>query len=198
MTRDGRRSRILAGEDGLAPAFRGPVNIEAEGNDSARIAEEAFQRGLAQGRSEAAADFEHQSRQLSRHLADSLKQLGEIEERIATEWKATVTELALAAASRIVRERIEADDPVAARALAEALDVLPAGGPIRARVHPDDLSSIGQDLEAAIESKKLELIGDAAISRGGCVVEGELGAVDATLETADAAIREAAAGEGGA
>lgn len=68
------------------------------------------------------------------------------------------------------------------RALAEARPL----GDLRIHLHPDDAALLGShwpEQQAAHLGQKLELVPDAHIRRGGCLVQGEHGSVDARLET---------------
>lgn len=69
-----------------------------------------------------------------------------------------------------------------ARALAEAKPL----GDLRVHVHPDDAAALGMrwpEQQTAQLGQHLELVPDPAIRRGGCLVEGDYGAVDARVET---------------
>jgi flagellar assembly protein FliH len=69
-----------------------------------------------------------------------------------------------------------------ARALAEAKPL----GDVRIHVNPDDAALLDTHwpVQQSIQlGQKLELLPDAAIRRGGCLVQGEYGAVDARIET---------------
>jgi flagellar assembly protein FliH len=86
----------------------------------------------------------------------------------------TVATLALAIARRLVGEDLEAH-PERVRALVlEALGRVRRATRARVRVHPSDAAQL-VDLDVAI-------VADAAIERGGCMVESEIGNVDARLE----------------
>lgn len=68
------------------------------------------------------------------------------------------------------------------RALGEAKPL----GNLRIHVHPDDaalLSPQWPEQQAARLNQHLELVADVSIRRGGCLVEGDYGAVDARVET---------------
>ncbi|MBP7690319.1 MAG: hypothetical protein KA764_00295 [Anaerolineales bacterium] len=69
-----------------------------------------------------------------------------------------------------------------ARALAEARPL----GDLRVHVHPDDATLLGPrwpEQQTSQLGQHLELVPDAAIRRGGCLVEGDFGVVDARVET---------------
>lgn len=68
------------------------------------------------------------------------------------------------------------------RALAEARPL----GNLRVHMHPDDAELLGAHWPTQVEhqmGQPLTLIADPAIRRGGCLIEGEHGTVDARLET---------------
>lgn len=68
------------------------------------------------------------------------------------------------------------------RALAEAKPL----GNLRIHVHPEDAALLDPhwpEQQAARLNQRLELIADASLRRGGCLVEGDYGAVDARVET---------------
>jgi flagellar assembly protein FliH len=190
-----RTSRIVEG----APDLPRPFTDDDQNVDAVDPIDEALARGraegLAEGERRAAEAHEQQLHAVRDEVAGALKELGELRVKLTREHKALMIELALEAASRIVRERIEADDPVAARALAEAVEALPSGETIQARLHPEDVEAVKRDLADLVAGRRIELLADQGISRGGCVVDSGAGRIDATLETADAEIRAAAAGE---
>ena len=103
-------------------------------------------------------------------------------------------ELALSAASRMLRDKIDQDDPIASRALQEAIAALPENGPIAARLHPEDIESVRRDLAREIDSGRIVLTADETLSRGGCIVTSDAGTIDATVETAITLAAEAATG----
>jgi flagellar assembly protein FliH len=68
------------------------------------------------------------------------------------------------------------------RALTEARTL----GSLRAHMHPDDAELLGEHWPTQVAhqmGQPLTLIADATIRRGGCLIEGEHGTVDARLET---------------
>ena len=107
--------------------------------------------------------------------------------------------LAMRMAEKIVGRAAKMDPEVLANIAAEALAAARARtGLVLLRVHPDDLSAIdtarpalAARMAAAVE---LRVVADAAVSRGGCVVETPVGRLDARLETQLAALEQAVFG----
>lgn len=94
-----------------------------------------------------------------------------------------VAALAVAVARRVVGEALEAR-PERVRALVrEALSRVRRASRVRVRVHPADAEALA-DLPA-------ELVPDEALARGDCVVDSDLGEVDARIEVRLEALRRA-------
>jgi flagellar assembly protein FliH len=49
-------------------------------------------------------------------------------------------------------------------------------------VHPDDLALVAAGAAELIADRGIRVVGDAQISRGGCLIESDIGLVDATIE----------------
>lgn len=66
----------------------------------------------------------------------------------------------------------------------EAIDALLASARhVTLRVHPDDQPLVALGTAEALAARGARIVADAAIARGGCSVEADIGAVDATLAT---------------
>jgi len=50
------------------------------------------------------------------------------------------------------------------------------------RLHPDDLALVTGAAADTIAARGTRLVGDATLARGGCLVESDIGLVDATIE----------------
>jgi flagellar assembly protein FliH len=186
------RIRCDAGE--LARPFADP-GVEAVPEDPAAAAyARGFADGLAAGRREVTDEMSSERVALAAKTGETIARLCALEASLTSRHEARLVDIALAAASRVARARIEEGDPVASRALREAMETLPAAARLEVRVNPADLEAVSQELAAEIERGRVEMIPDARIDRGGCVVDSTVGTVDATLGTAEAAVGAAARG----
>jgi type III secretion system HrpE/YscL family protein len=106
-----------------------------------------------------------------------------------------VVALAVEIARKIIHRELEVDPELAARLCTGALRQVALARAVTLRVSPDDLATVGsrsQALAAVLEEgASLKVVGDAAVGRGGCVVESDMGRIDARLETQLAAIERA-------
>ncbi len=202
---DRNRSRILDSAEvrspfpESAPRKVGPEELAAKRQRELEAKFEAgrkegFDKGFADGVAQATAKFEEQAAAMRSEMCAAVKQLVSLEEERLHEAARLLGDLALQAATQMLRQKIEDGDPVATRAIEEAIGVLPPGVSMRARVHPDDVDGANKDLDGEVSSGKLTLVGDASVTRGGCVIESDAGTVDATVETAVAAAADALTG----
>lgn len=190
-----RSSRISQPKEPPRRAFASaPVQTQEE------LLEAAYRRGLEegerQGRRAAEAEAADRLDEVRGSLAQALEGLAEAHREMLREGRDAMVRLALEAAGKMLRRAVEQEEPLAARALEEALEALPTHGNFSVRVHPDDLESIRESLGEQIDEREIRLEKDGTISRGGCTVvapaEAGAGSLDATIETAEASVREAA------
>jgi len=69
----------------------------------------------------------------------------------------------------------------------KAIESLKYQKEIRIRVNPDDLGFLKENKMQLYtmlgESKEIEIVEDALVGRGGCIIDTEIGTIDARLET---------------
>ena len=114
-------------------------------------------------------------------LVDSLAgQLEALQQQMAQALAATATELA----RQIVRSELVARPELIATIAQEAIDtLLLSARHITLRVHPDDHAFVAQGAADVLAARGARLLADPLMSRGGCLVESDIGVIDATLET---------------
>lgn len=147
-------------------------------DQAAEVTQQAHQAGLAAAEAES-----------SRLLLAARGVLDEVQtwrERLAAGSERQVLELVIDVARALFGEgwtlEPEALQAAFARALAEARPL----GDLRVHVHPDDAALLGPrwpEQQSSQIGQHLELVPDPVIRRGGCLVEGDYGAVDARVET---------------
>ncbi|MCS6915157.1 MAG: FliH/SctL family protein [Myxococcales bacterium] len=163
------------------------------------------ERLLAEARSEAEriraqAQSEGRERGLAA-VTELLVQARALSVRARQAAEADLRVLAVRIAERILGRELalhpDAVVDIAAEALAQA------GGPreVLLRVHPDDLKALERGrprlLARCSQAQAVQLRADPAVPRGGCIVETELGTVDARLQVQLQAIERALLGQEG-
>jgi flagellar assembly protein FliH len=114
-------------------------------------------------------------------------QLEALEQQMAQ----AVAQAAVMLARRVVRAEIEARPEQVAEAATQAVNaVLQSARHIRVLVHPDDHALVAAGAAEALQARGARLLAQPGIERGGCLVESDLGQIDARI---DARWRQAAA-----
>ena len=107
-------------------------------------------------------------------------QLDALQQDMAEALAATALNLA----RQIVRSELTAQPHTVAAVAQEALETLMLSARhITLRVHPDDQPLVAEGVGELLEARGARLIGDSGVARGGCVVESNIGVVDASIET---------------
>lgn len=92
--------------------------------------------------------------------------------------------IAMQMARQVVRHELQTNAALVVDVTQEALaEVLLSARHITVKVHPTDFALVEQGCADAFEARGARLIADAHVERGGCLVESDLGAVDARLST---------------
>jgi flagellar assembly protein FliH len=86
-------------------------------------------------------------------------------------------------ARQIVRTELLTRPELVARVAQEALDtLLLSARHITLRVHPDDLALVAQGCAEVLAARGARLLHDTAIARGGCLLDSDIGVIDASLD----------------
>jgi type III secretion protein L len=204
-------SRILKGEGRApeAPPARAPV-VPSELYDARRDAREVLESAERDAAGLRASVREEVERALeaarAEGYASGLAQATEVVARAHAEREALlasaerdIVELSLRAAEKILGREVT-EHAAAVDIVAQALGAVRRARRVRVRISPDDAPAL-RAAEGALVSRlaqlaSFELALDAAIARGGCIVETDSGSVDARLETQVAALRRALLGDG--
>lgn len=157
----------------------------------ASASQSAFERGLAQGKSEAKAEAERLLRAFSQaqgqEAAERLNavilaaqvSLEEAEQTIAQ----GVLDLACAVARQVIRHELSIDPGSVRHVIKEALDMVMADGKAATvRVNPQDMEVLQAPLQAMFAGSGMNLIADYSIETGGCRVESAGAVIDGSLQ----------------
>lgn len=106
-------------------------------------------------------------------------QLQALEQQMAQ----AVAQAAVLLARRVVRAEIDARPEQVAKVAEQAVNaVLQSARQIRVLVHPDDHALVAEGAAEALEGRGARLLPHPGIARGGCLVESDLGQIDARIE----------------
>lgn len=165
---------------------------------AAQIEAEAGRRGLEEGRREGIAQVRREAAQRALQEArQELNQLGEALRNSLAAFDAEkrhllacaergLIELALAITRRVCKHELGASSQTALANARAVLKLAEHEHDLRLHLHPADCEALRQtlpELAAATGSlTHVELVADSAVPRGGCILRGRDGTIDARLE----------------
>lgn len=158
--------------------------IIAEARDKARELLDQAKAEAAAIRAEAQrSGYEEGLTQLNRILHEAKTQYG----RMLHDSEPEMLRLSLKIAERIIGHCVEVTPQVMLEIIHKAIESLKYQKEIRIRVNPDDLGFLKENKMQLYtmlgESKEIEIVEDALVGRGGCIIDTEIGTIDARLET---------------
>jgi flagellar assembly protein FliH len=104
----------------------------------------------------------------------------------------TVAHAATALARQVVRSELATRPELVAAVAAQAVEaVLLSAQHIRVHVNPQDQALVASGAAEVLAARGARLVADDAVARGGCVVESDLGRIDAGIEARWAQAAEA-------
>ncbi|MEQ8273133.1 MAG: type III secretion system stator protein SctL [Deltaproteobacteria bacterium] len=176
-----KKRRVIERE--LVDATKEATRIRREAEDAAqRILEEAEeqavetrQHGFEEGKQEGLAQYTQQ-------VAQALLRVKKVEDGLEASYVGLVTECV----EKIIGEAVKIDSNVIVGVVRRALLDARQQREIIVRVHPTDKAALEQNknklLEILARANAVEIREDASVTRGGCMIMTELGAIDAQLE----------------
>ncbi|HEX3140376.1 MAG TPA: FliH/SctL family protein [Rhizobacter sp.] len=107
------------------------------------------------------------------------QQLDDLQQDMARALAVSATHLA----RQMVRSELVQRPELVASVAQEAVDtLLLSAHHITLRVHPDDHALVAQGAADVLAARGARLLSDAGLTRGGCIVESDIGVIDASLE----------------
>ncbi len=172
--------------------------MEAARRKAAALMEAGHREGTLQGRAEALAQAQTGLQELAESVRSATERLQALETACRAQADEMVVNLALAVAERILHAEIVRDPAAILAVVRNALALLPSPGEIVIRIHPDAVALLQAHRDAlqdtVPDAQSLRIVGDPAVSAGGCLLETPHSLVDATfpaqLEEARRRLRE--------
>jgi type III secretion system HrpE/YscL family protein len=176
-----RAKRIIAEAEAEGSRIR--QEAEAIRKDVTAVREQARKEGLAAGEAEGKSQF-----------VEKLVELERKREQFFSSVEPEIVRLCLAAAEKVIGQ-IAAENPEVVRHVVRQALERSLGDRIMVRLNPEDHKAVtdeGYEFRDVLDrTKRIMFKEDDTIQKGGCVVETEVGTIDAQLETQLEAIRKA-------
>jgi flagellar assembly protein FliH len=178
-------ARAAGRPEAAAPPPAAPPEPTAE-QWAARV-EEARTAGYGQGYRDGLEALEAAKRQYAQQVGAQFAQLiaafDAQTEALDARMAATLVEAAVTLARQVVRSEITQRPELIVQVAQDAIGaVILSARHLRLRLNPEDLAPVEAGCADLLKARGVLLQGDATLSRGGCVVESDLGQVDARIE----------------
>ena len=180
--------------EGAAPADKGvqrpappepePPSVEEMVSEAATGARKAgYQDGYRDGLVALEGFKQSYASQITAQLGavtqSYMAQLDALQQQMAQALAVTATQLA----RQMVRSEITQRPEVVASIAEEAIDaLLLSARHITLRVNPEDVALVSQGAADVLAARGARIVSDATVQRGGCLVESDIGVVDASVE----------------
>lgn len=192
----GQRGGLISKAE-LSAQERGQKIIEEAQGDAAHIRAEAgeilssVQEELERARAKGYAEGKEEGMAC---LTEEILKAKKMRESFFETAEPEVIQLVMSIAEKVIAKLAEEHKEVVRAIVRQALE-RSLGDRITVRIHPEDLKRLkDEDLQfkdMLDRTKQLHFKEDESIQKGGCVVETEIGTIDAQLETQLKAIRKA-------
>jgi len=166
-----------------------PQQAQIAAEEKARLIDEGYARGLADGerRGEAKAQAQlSEAMAVARVAVAKVNDIASLAEGVLEE---NIAALAVIVARQIVTREVSLDRELVAELVRRALTEFPIDQAVRIRVNPVDLASLtvngsSQAMAPITGNRDASWLADARVARGGCLVEGRDRIVDGRVDTA--------------
>ena len=180
----------------------GTCSLRKGSLSTAQLNEQAYQRGVADGREKGMIDAENTWHALAEKkidplltgLQEALNQLNNLRKETYHNIEKEVVELALAIARQVICHEITIDREIVVCVAREALAKVEDPAKIKIKMSPSDLQFINEtqsrlsDFIENIDNVTLEATEN--IQSGGCIIETDIGEIDARIEKQLQAVEE--------
>jgi flagellar biosynthesis/type III secretory pathway protein FliH/FixJ family two-component response regulator len=178
------------GSNGNGATSRLPTGVTGASGEAA-----AYQRGIVEGERRAREQVGPVHERQGALLATAVTEFERARATTIKKAEEDVTDLALAIASKIVRECIDEKRDLVQRQVREAIARVRDSREVLIRVHPDDRASIEgirETLFSLFEGPvTMKIEGDLGVAKGGCLLETPTRLIDATIDAQLARLGEA-------
>ena len=164
-----------------------------------KAAQEGYRDGLAKGHEEAFMTFKAEAAERVAAFEKLVQSLDATKADIFAANEKYLLEMIFRIARMVLLRDLKTDPEYLVRLTRELVERVGVRDHIRIRIHPDDAATLEQIREGLEKSfgalKNLNLETSPAVGRGGCLLETEWNAIDATIETQLKGIHSSLVGE---
>ncbi len=187
---------VQKGGGGQAGGRLGAEEIMHKAREKAAFIEhEAYDKGYAQGEKDGFEFGKHKFQAALQGLTKITHEIDALKSTLYEKYEKEMISLVLAVAKKVICHEASTSPELVGHVIRAAAGYVLENSRVTIRVHPYDFNFVDEvksDFLMGIAGlKHTEIVEDRGIQQGGCVIETELGDVDATVDQQIAAIEEA-------
>lgn len=161
----------------------------ADDADRARalLEDDAYRRGQDDASREERARADARCRTALQAVARAAAHLESIAAEFSRDRERDLQAVALAVARKLVRRELDASPELVGTLVGQAIELLPLDHVLDVRLHPDDLQTLGANVDDVVpagRSVRVQWIADASLEKGGFLVESPARIVDGRTDVA--------------
>lgn len=166
------------------------VLAEQDAAEEERRIEEAYQRGMEDGRRQGEIGEAARLRSAVLAAQNALEELRDGEMKWSGSIEDNVCALAVTIARQVIGRELTVDNDMVLELVQTAIAEFPIDQPLRIRLNPSDfavISGVDQDAEIGVAAlagdRDARWISDAGVAPGGCLIEGRDRIIDGRVDT---------------
>lgn len=174
------------GDTSVRPGSASPWDgaAQAAGSAAAAAEQKGYEKGIAEGETRARTACEKSLLETRGAISEALRQFAIQREGYFQRVESDVVQLALSIARKILHREAQIDPLLLAGVVRVALESLNDGAQVRLRTNPQEILFWRDYFARAGDlSPTPELLGDASLAAGCCVLETDVGSTQISLET---------------
>lgn len=155
--------------------------IEVAKMRAEEIEREAFKKGEAAGRASVSMEINNQVADLRGQFSRSLAELQGLKSELESKVEREMVELAIEISKKIVQREVTVDREVALTLARVALTRLHSRTTTIIRLHPEDFAHATANRDKLESDGTVEFVEDRSVGPGGCVIQTDMGEIDARI-----------------
>lgn len=172
------RGEVRTSATPAADAAREAADAAAASERLAALERDAFVKGYAQGERSGLDAAARQGEASLRRLAETIDEMASMRADLLRRSERELVRLSVSIAERVIRREITLDTNLVAAMAKVAIDRLGDRASASIRLHPNDHAAFMAAANGTPFPGPVEIVPDAGVTRGGCVVRSDFGQMD--------------------
>jgi flagellar biosynthesis/type III secretory pathway protein FliH len=177
------------------PDLPGDINMETgsnsletiQQNKMEQIQKEAYEKGFSHGKKEGYEAGILEARQIVENLTRIMVSIEDLWQRMVVKYENDIIELVKRISEKVIYGNAQIDNEIVKRAILKSFELIPEPTEATINVSVEDydfIESAKEDLFEKIKSlKKVSIVSDPSLARGGCRIETKTGEVDSDIQS---------------